>query len=241
MATASIELATPDGPMPAYEAAPEGEARGGVVVVQEAFGVTAHIEDVCRRFAAAGWHALAPALFHRQGSPVFSYDDVASAMPVMRTLDRRGLSADLEAAFSHLEEAGLALRRIAVIGFCMGGTVALFAATQLPLGAAVSFYGGGITEGRFGLPSLIELAPSLQAPWLGCYGDRDRGIPVAEVEALREVAAAATASMPTEIVRYAEAQHGFHCDDRPAVFDPAAAADAWRRTLAWFDEHVAKS
>jgi carboxymethylenebutenolidase len=238
MATRTIELATGDGPMPTYEAMPEEGARGGVVVVQEAFGVTTHIEDVCRRFAEAGWTAVAPALFHRQGSPVFSYEDIGAVMPVMQTLDRAGLSTDLEAAVAHLEASGFPLRRIAIVGFCMGGTVALFAATQLPLGAAATFYGGGIAEGRFGLPSLVERAPALKAPWLGCYGDRDEGIPVADVEALRE--AAATASVSTEVVRYAEAQHGFHCDDRPAVFDRAGAADAWGRTLAWFDKHVAK-
>jgi carboxymethylenebutenolidase len=119
----------------------------------------------------------------------------------------------------------------------MGGAVSLFAGTEHALGAAVTFYGGGVREGRFGLPSLIELAPTLKTPWLGAYGDRDSGIAVDDVEALR--AAASTASVETEIVRYPDAEHGFNCEDRPAVYNPEAAADAWGRALAFFDAHLA--
>jgi carboxymethylenebutenolidase len=100
----------------------------------------------------------------------------------------------------------------------------------------VTFYGGGVLEGRFGLRSLVELAPELQTPWLGLYGDLDRGILPEQVEKLRR--AAGEASVPTEIVRYADADHGFNCNDRPAVFNPTAASDAWRRTLEWFDVHL---
>lgn len=84
----------------------------------------------------------------------------------------------------------------------------------------------------------MELAGALQTPWLGLYGDLDKGIPVEQVEALRE--AAAHAAVPTEIVRYPEAEHGFNCDDRPAVFNPDAAADAWARTTEWLDEHLSR-
>ena len=108
--------------------------------------------------------------------------------------------------------------------------------TRRALGGAVTFYGGGVAEGRFGLPSLIEQAPALQTPWLGLYGDIDQGIPVADVEHLR--AATAAVGVPTEIVRYPEADHGFNCNDRPAVFNPSAAADAWSRTLGWFEQHL---
>lgn len=175
--TRNLELDTPDGTMPTFEATPDGMARGGVVVVQEAFGVTRHIERVCERLATAGWTAIAPALFHRQGSPVFAYDtDFSEIRQVMGGLGREGLTADLAAAFDHLVSAGFSGRRRGIIGFCMGGAVALFAGTEHDLGAAVTFYGGGVREGRFGLPSLIELAPSLKTPWFGAYGDRDGGI-----------------------------------------------------------------
>lgn len=225
-------------PTPLTTRTPDGPARGGVVVIQEAFGVTEHIEDVCRRFADAGWVAVAPHLFHRSGVPVIAYDDVSAVMPIMRELRATEVDADVDAAFTALAEQGLEPAQTAIVGFCMGGTVSLQTAVRRPLGAAATFYGGGVREGRFGYPALLEVAAALQTPWQGFFGDLDEGIPTDQVEALRTVAA--TAPWDTEIVRYAEAKHGFHCDDRPAVFNPDAAADAWRKTLAWFDRHVAR-
>jgi carboxymethylenebutenolidase len=233
---ADATIQTDDGPMPVHVAIPPGTPKGAVAVIQEAFGVTAHIQDVTRRLARAGWHAVAPALFHREGSPVISYDDIENAKPVMGRLTSGGLTLDLLATFRSLEESGFGARRTAVVGFCMGGSVALYAATLRPLGAAVTFYGGGVTIGRFGLPPLVDLAPSLATPWLGLYGDADQSIPVADVEALREQAA--KAPVETEVVRYAAAGHGFHCDERPGHFAPEAAADAWRRTLDWLERHA---
>jgi carboxymethylenebutenolidase len=232
----TVTLATGDGPMPAYQARPDGAAKGGVVVVQEAFGVNGHIEDVTRRFAAAGWDAVAPAFFHRQGSPVLDYDDLATVMPLIGQMTPAGLAMDLTAAVDHLAAAGHPAGNVGVVGFCMGGTVAFYAATLHPLGAAVTFYGGGVGQGRFGLPSLVELAPRLQGAWLGHFGDRDRGIPVADVEALR--AATGPLAVATGVHRYADADHGFHCDARPAVFHPAAASLAWQRTLDWLDRYA---
>lgn len=237
MSTEQITLTTDDGPMPAFEAVPDGAAKGAIVVVQEAFGVTTHIEDIARRLSDDGWHAVAPAFFHRQGSPIIAYDDLASVMPVMGEVTAEGIAMDLAAAFAHLDDAGFPAGRSGIVGFCMGGSVTLYAATWRALGAAVTFYGGGLSQGRFGLPSGLDLAPAIQTPWLGLYGDLDQGIPVADVEKLR--AAAADVAVPTEIVRYADADHGFNCNDRPAVFNADAAADAWSRTLRWFDQHIA--
>jgi carboxymethylenebutenolidase len=231
-----LSIETPDGPMPAALAEPDGDPRGGVVVVQEAFGLTPHIVDITRRLAAEGWLAIAPALFHRQGAPVFDYGDYAALGPVIQQLTGPGIVADIEATIAEFAARGIPAARTGVVGFCMGGSVALLAASSLPVGAAVTFYGGGLTEGRFGLPSLLEQAPNLRAPWLGLYGDLDAGIPVEQVEALRE--ATAMAAVPTEVVRYAGAEHGFNCNDR-ASFHPEAAADAWARMLAWFDLHLA--
>lgn len=232
-----VTIETPQGAMPAAIAEPAGEPKGGVVVIQEAFGLTDHIRNVARRLADAGWLAIAPALFHRKGSPVFDYEEgFQKLMPVFRTLHVAGIDNDVAAAIGWLGDRGIAEERTGIVGFCMGGTVALHAATAFPLGAAVSFYGGGVATGRFGLPPLIELAPGLRAPWLGLYGDRDTGIPVEDVEDLR--AAASTASVPTEVVRYPDAEHGFNCDDRSS-YHAASAADAWSRTLAWFDRFLA--
>jgi carboxymethylenebutenolidase len=233
--SAHITIETSDGPMPAFEASPDGP-KGGIVVVQEAFGVTEHIEDIARRLADAGWYAVAPAFFHRQGAPILAYDDLAAVMPVMKELSAEGITVDLTAAFAHLEAAGFPAARTGIVGFCMGGSVTFYAATLRASGAAVTFYGGGVAEGRFGLPSLLDQAPNLQTPWLGLFGDLDQGIPVADVEKLRE--ATDTVKVPTEIVRYTDADHGFNCNDRPAVFNPTAAADAWGRTLDWFDRYL---
>jgi carboxymethylenebutenolidase len=234
--TSPIIIETADGPMPTYEASPGGTPRGGILVIQEAFGVTTHIEGIADRLADAGWYAIAPAFFHRQGSPVLAYDDLDSVMPIMGELTAEGLAVDVAAALDHLEHAGFPRSRIGVVGFCMGGSVTFFAATTRAVGSAVTFYGGGVGQGRFGLPSLIELASSLQTPLLGLYGDLDKGIPTEEVEQLRD--AVSSVPVPTEIVRFADADHGFNCDDRPSVFNAAAAADAWQRTLAWFDTHL---
>jgi len=134
-----------------------------------------------------------------------------------------------------LAEGGVPVRQRGVVGFCMGGTVALWAGAHFDLCAAVSYYGSGIETGRFGLDPLVEVAPSLRCAWQGHYGDLDAGIPIEQVEALR--LAAAESSVDTELYRYAEAVHGFNCDDRDA-FHPASAALAWGRTLTWFDAHL---
>jgi carboxymethylenebutenolidase len=231
-----IEISTPDGPMPAT-VADAGSPKGAVIVIQEAFGLTPHIEDVTARLGAAGWVAVAPALFHRQGSPVFDYEDLSAVMAVFKDVRAADILTDVDAALAFLAAEGFSTAQCAIVGFCMGGSVTLHAAVAHPFGAAVTYYGGGVATGRFGFPSLVDAAPGLQSPWLGLFGDLDQGIPVEDVEQLRT--AAATASVPTEIVRYADADHGFNCDDRPKVYNPDAATDAWSRTLAWFEQHVA--
>ncbi len=207
-----------------------------VIVLQEAFGVNDHIRSVAARFADHGFLAVMPELFHRAGSPEIPYDSMPDAMAALGTLSRDGLTDDLMAASGYLHESGFPSSATGVVGYCMGGSVAFFAATLSVAGAAASFYGGGVETGRFGLPSLLELAPHLGCPWLGLYGDLDQGIPVSQVEALRE----ATADLPVDaqIVRYPDAQHGFNCDGRPAVYNEAAAHDATARTYRFFTDHL---
>lgn len=214
---------------------PIGDVKGGIVVVQEAFGVNDHIEDVAQRLADAGWLAVAPHLFHRTGDPKIDYEALDDVMPHMKELTADGILADVDVALARVAAAGLAPARTGMVGFCMGGTVALLTAVRREIGAAVSFYGGGLAEGRFGFGPLIEEAPGLQAPWLGLYGDLDHGIPVDDVERLRT--AAASSGQPTELVRYADAGHGFNCDRRSS-YEPASAKDAWQRTLDWFERHL---
>ncbi|MGD0380889.1 MAG: dienelactone hydrolase family protein [Acidimicrobiales bacterium] len=224
--------------MDLYDAEPAGEARGAVIVAQEAFGVNPHIEDVTRRFAAVGYRAVAPSLFHRTGAPVIEYGDFEKIMPQFAGLSEAGVLNDIDAAIAYLDQQGFSMPRIGVVGFCMGGTMAFLASVRRPLGAGVTFYGGGVTEGRFGVPSMVELATELKAPWLGLYGEEDQGIPVDQVEALREAVGGAT--VDTEIVLYPGAGHGFHCDMRPDYHE-ASATDAWKRTLGWFEKYLPAS
>ena len=235
MAT-TVSLTTGDGDMALYDVEPDGQGRGAVIVLQEAFGVNDHIEDVTRRFGGAGYRAVAPHLFHRSGDPLLDYGNFEKILPHMQALSEPGLTEDLDVTVAHLAEAGFATASIGVVGFCMGGSVTFLAAARRRLGAAVTFYGGGVADGRFGMPPLVAMAPELATPWLGLFGDEDQGIPVDQVEALR--AAAASASVPTEIVRYPGAGHGFHCDARPDSYHEASAHDAWQRTLAWFERFL---
>ena len=232
----SITIDTNDGPMPAHRVSPGPNGKGGVIVIQEAFGVTPHVQDIARRLGQAGWLAIAPAFFHRQGSPVLAYEDLASAKPLMGQLTKDGITTDLTRSFDYLQSAGFESERVGIVGFCMGGSLAFYAATLRPLGAAVTFYGGGVSTGRFGLPSLADLADDLKTPWLGLYGDSDATIPLSDVEILRESTAHTTVS--TDLVVYPGADHGFNCNDRPAVFNGPASKDAWTRTQEWFDRHL---
>jgi len=180
MAT-TVSVATGDGEMGLYDVEPEGAPRGAVLVLQEAFGVNDHIEDVTRRFAKEGFRAVAPHLFHRSGDPVLDYGNFEKIMPHMQALSEAGLLADLDASLAYLSHAGFPALSVGVVGFCMGGSVTFLAAARRTLGAGVTFYGGGVAEGRFGMPPLVEMAPGLQTPWLGLYGDEDQGIPVDQV------------------------------------------------------------
>ena len=232
----TLSLESTGGTMGLYEAKPDGEPRGAVIVIQEAFGVNDHIEDLCRRFAAEGYVAVAPHIYHRSGDPIIAYEDMQSVIPHIMALNPDDLIADLDATIKHLEAAGFAPKQTAVVGFCAGGSIVVLAAERTAFGAAVTFYGGGVAQGRFGMSPLLDLAPSLKTPWLGMFGDLDASIPTEEVEWLRE--AAAESSVPTQVIRYPEANHGFHCDARDSYHEPSAT-QAWKETLAWLDTHVA--
>ena len=227
--------------MDVYEAVPDAGAKSGataaVIVIQEAFGVNEHIEDVTRRFADAGYHAVAPALFHRAGGGTAPYDDFTKVMPLFQGLSDDAIVADVDATIEHLHDAGFTDDKIGIVGFCMGGRVTFLVAVRRSLGAAVGFYGGGIVSSRIPLFSpLIGEAANLKTPWLGLFGDKDESIPVEDVEQLRT--ALDQQSLDHDIVRYPDAGHGFHCDQRPDHFNDAAAKDGWQRTLAWFSARL---
>lgn len=233
--TRTVDLPTADGPMGVHEVRPDDTPTTAVVVLHEASGLDDHVEDVARRFAAEGFLAVAPALFHREGAPRVGYDDAEQVHASRRALTSRGVEEDLEQTLEHLRRLGFKDHAIGVVGFGIGGALALVCGARLALGASITFYGGGIRKGRFGEPPLLEVAPRLRTPWMGLFGDEDPGIPTDDVAALR--AAAATAAVPTEVVRYPDAGHGFHCDARDA-FRPTPARDAWRRTIDFLQTHL---
>src|SRR6266568_4218902 len=147
--------------MRVYVARPSSGKGPAILVFQEAYGVNAHIQDVTQRFAKLGYLAAAPELFHRT-APGFdgNYSDFSSAQPHMKAMTNEGLEADIRATFELLQSDIACNGRFASVGFCMGGRVSYLANSILPLGAAVSFYGGGIA------PGLLDRAPRQNAPIL---------------------------------------------------------------------------
>jgi carboxymethylenebutenolidase len=233
----TVTLSTGDGSMECFETTPDGDARGAVMVIQEAFGVNEHIQDVAGRFATAGYHAVAPALFHRAGGGTADYGDFGAVIPLFEGVTDDSILMDVDATVAHLHDRGFHDRRIAIVGFCFGGRVSFLVAARRALGAGVGFYGGGIvSKGALPFDPLIDEVPTLQTPWLGLFGDEDGGIPIEDVETLRERLRGAP--VPAEVIRYAGAEHGFHCDRRDS-YHPEAAADAWARTITWLDAHLA--
>ena len=151
------------------------------------------------------------------------------------TMTRATIEVDVDAAFAELMRLKVPADKLAIMGFCFGGTVTLETAARLELAAASTFYGGGLGEGRFGLSAGIESAARLRTPWLGLYGDLDEHIPIDEVERAR--IAAASSPVDTEVIRFSDADHGFHCDERPS-FHAETSSIAWTRTLEFLDDHM---
>jgi carboxymethylenebutenolidase len=221
-----IELTASDGHrLGGYRAEPSGAPRGGVVVVQEIFGVNSHIRAVCDRIAQMGYVAVAPAVFDRfeRGFECgYSPDEIQHARGFLGNIDWDAMMRDIDAAVDSVRSAG----PVAVVGFCMGGSVAFLAATRLDgIAAAVGFYGGRIVKDADEVP---------RCPTQLHFGAEDGGIPLADVEAIR-------AKRPDcEIHVYEGAGHGFNCDER-ASYHPEAAAQAWQRTADWLERHMVKA
>ncbi len=191
----------------------------GIIVFQEAFGVNAHIRDVAERFAAVGFTAVAPELFHRTAPGCeLPYDDFASTRPHLDALTAEGMAEDARAAYDWLRQHG-GCERISAVGFCMGGRVAYLANAHLDLSAAVSFYGGG---------SDPKFAAQQRAPILMFWGGRDAHIPPEQYRALADALTAA--GKTHEQVVFSQAGHAFFCDAR-ANYEDGAARQAWAMTL----------
>ena len=227
--------------VPAFYAAPAGKTNLPVIlVIQEIFGVHEYIADTARRFAQAGYLAIAPELFARQGDPS-KYGEIArlQAEVVSKVPDEQ-VMADLDGAVKWAGANGGNAKKVGITGFCWGGRITwLYAQQSKNVKAGVAWYGRLV-----GAPSPItpkhplDLTASLKAPVLGLYGGQDGGIPLTNVNQMKDALADAgakgnAAAKATEFVVYPSAPHAFHADYRPS-YRKEAAEDGFKRALAWF-------
>ena len=204
-----------------YIAKPSGKARGGVVVVQEIFGLSPHICRLADGYAQDGYLAVAPALFDRVARNLvlgYSPPEVELGMGYRKQIPTAKAILDIAAAAAICRHAG----KVAVIGFCWGGRLACAAASEVPFGAAVCYYGRGIVE---------ELPKTPKCPTMLHFGERDRSIPLSDVERIRE-------AFPEGLYHLYAAGHAFGNDDRPQNYDAEATALARERTAAFLAQHI---
>ncbi len=211
----TVSLKASDGhELSAYVAVPEGTPKGGLIVLQEIFGVNDHIRDVADRFAAEGYLAIAPAMFDRVGKDIVpDYDDFKSAIDTMGKLDREQSLLDMQAAAEHVRSAG----KVAAVGYCWGGSMADLAACHNIVDVAVSYYGRGTAE-------WLDLKP--QCPVLYHFGELDELIPMQLIETISK----GRSQKNCDIHVWGGASHGFNSDNRPQYHKPSATK-AYAETL----------
>jgi carboxymethylenebutenolidase len=205
----------------AWLAAPAGKPRGAVLVIQEIFGVNAHIRAVTDSYAAEGYVAIAPALFDRVRKGIeldYTPESMKEGFGYVQQLQPEKTLLDLGASIAVVKHAG----RVGVVGFCWGGKMAYVSACELPIACGVAYYGGGIAR---------DLSKTPRCPVLYHFGGKDTHIPASDVELIK-----AADSRGTFYV-YPDADHGFNCDLR-ASFNAEAAALARQRTLAFLAQHL---
>jgi carboxymethylenebutenolidase len=208
----------------AYRADPAGTPKGGMVVVQEIFGVNHHIRAMCDRFAAIGYAAVAPAVFDRfvrDFDSGYTPDEMAHARSLLGNLNWEHMMADIAAAAAELKSVG----PVGVVGYCMGGSAAFLAAARIPgLSAAVAYYGGQI--GKF-------VDEQEKCPLQMHFGEEDQSVPMDMVETIK-------AKHPkADVYTYPGAPHAFACDER-ASFRKEASDLAWTRTVEFLGKHMKK-
>jgi len=216
-----IRLKAKDGhELDAYLAEPKGKAKGGIVVVQEIFGVTNHIKRVADQFAAQGYRVVAPAMFDRvERGVTLEYSEIEKGREYMRRLGWLNTLADVEAAVNDARGAG----NVALVGYCWGGTVAHLAASELEIDAAVSYYGGGVAK-------MLDKKP--RCPIVYHFGEVDASIPLADIEKIRK------ATPESAVHVYPGAGHGFNCDER-ASYSAKDAKVAFDRSIEFLNEQLA--
>ncbi len=233
-----VKIPTKDVEIPAYRAMPaKGKGFGTILVVQEIFGVHEHIKDLCRRFAKAGYFAVAPEMYARQGdvSKLSSIQDIFGKV-VSKVPDAQVMS-DLDATVAWAKKTGKAnTGKLAITGFCWGGRVVwLYSAHNPKLKAGAAWYGRLVGQASELTPKHpVDVGAQLHAPVLGLYGGKDQGIPLDSIEKMREALKAGKTK--SEIIVYPEAQHGFNADYRPS-YGKKDAEDAWQKLLTHFKKN----
>ena len=233
--------------MQTYVSQPSPPGRApAVIVCQEGFGVTRHIQGVADRYAAKGYFAVAPALFHREGvseavpgtNPAYGFDEMDAVMRAMGNLRDDNVILDINTTIRWLQNhPRVQGDRIGITGFCMGGRVTYLAATACPGLAAASVYYGGSILGTWGAgPSALDRSAGIQCPIMGNFGDQDQNPTPADVATIE--AELTRLGKTYDFKMYAGAGHGFNCDERDSWHE-ASARDAWTRTLSWFQKCLA--
>jgi carboxymethylenebutenolidase len=204
--------------------------------VQEVFGVHEHIKDICRRLAKAGYYAIAPELYARQGNPAEISDIQELMQKIVLKVPTDQVMSDLDAAVAYAKGSGKAdTTKLAVTGFCWGGWATwMYAAHNQDLKAAVAWYGSDRKPSELTPKNPLDIAADVKCPVLALYGGADQSIPQETIE--KRQAACKAAGKTCEFAVYPDAQHGFNADYRPS-YRADAAKDGWARMLAWFKDH----
>lgn len=235
----AVKVKTKDGKeMDAYRAMPaSGTGFGTILVVQEIWGVHAHIADMCRRFAKAGYYAVAPELYFRQGDPKVIPDIQALIRDIVAKVPDEQVMGDLDSTVAFAKAEGKAdTARLGITGFCWGGRIVwLYDAHNPAVKAGVAWYGPLARDAAPLTPKHpVDIAKELKGPVLGLYGGADTGIPMASVEKMRAaLKTGSPAAMKSQIDVYPDTPHAFNADYRPS-YRKEAAEDGWKKCLAWF-------
>ena len=234
-----IDIGVNASTMEGYLTQPEGEgSHPAVVVIQEIWGVNSHIQSVVDRLPSLGYVGLAPAMFHREGPMTTGlHEEMDTAIARMRNSTDADILADVNAAMAYLKAQSFVVGdKIGIVGFCYGGRVSYLAACNVSdLAASVVFYGGGIGNALGDGPSPLEQTANIGCPMLGLFGVEDANPTPDDVAKMDSKLT--THGKAHEFHSYDGAGHGFHCEAR-ASYRPEAAADAWGKAVAWFDQHL---
>lgn len=237
-----VKIPVSDGNIPGYRAKPKGKTNLPLVlVVQEIFGIHEHIRDICRRFAKLGYYAIAPSLYARYGNPgKYTMDTVHQLVTdIVSKVPDAEVMSDLDSSVKFAGSDGADAKRLAITGFCWGGRIVwLYAAHNPQLKAGVAWYGplrGPMPPNPLRPKYPLDLVDRINAPVLGLYGGRDKGIPVSDVTAMR-AALAKAGKRGSKLQEFMDTGHGFFADYRPS-YNEKDAKQGWTELLAWFRTH----